>query len=159
MHDDDVVSHLLAAYIEKGISEADARSLVGILRGYPILMRERYCAEIEGVLPAEDDGSPVTEGKITFQSFLLFGSLPLVPIMVALMLPESDNNFNMAIGFSILFTVLTLGMLGYTKARLASQPKLMQVGLMVTNGVVCAGVSFLVSFGSGEALENLFGGK
>ena len=26
----------------------------------------------------------------------------------------ADNSFNMAIGFSILFTVLTLGVLGYT---------------------------------------------
>jgi hypothetical protein len=30
-------------------------------------------------------------GKVTFQSFLLFGSLPLVPIMVALLLPNSDS--------------------------------------------------------------------
>lgn len=89
MHDDDVASHLLAFYMEKGLSADDARSLVGIFRSYPIFMKERYCAEIEGVLPAEEDGSPVTEGKITFQSFLIFGSLPLLPIMIALLLPDS----------------------------------------------------------------------
>lgn len=94
MHDDDVASHLLAHYIDKGMSVEDARGLVGIFRGYPILMKERYCAEIEGVLPAEEDGSPVTEGKITFQSFLLFGSLPLIPVMVALLLPESGTFCN-----------------------------------------------------------------
>jgi hypothetical protein len=28
---------------------------------------------------------------------------------------------------------------------------------MISNGVLCAGVSFLVSFGSGEALEMILG--
>jgi len=71
----------------------------------------------------QEDGSPITEGKITFQSFLLFGSLPLVPVMIALLLPNSDSqqSFNAAIGFSILFTVVTLGILGYTKVCFPSK--------------------------------------
>ena len=57
---------------------------------------------------------------LLLQSFLIFGSLPLVPIMVALLLPDSDSqqSFNGAVGFSILFTVLTLAALGSTKVLL-----------------------------------------
>jgi len=158
MCDDSVAEALRKFYAdEQGMSHSDACSLVDILKKYPILMKQRYCAEIEGVLAAAEDGSPAMEGKVTFQSFLLFGSLPLLPIMVALLLPDSDSqeSFNGAVGFSILFTVLTLGFLGYTKAHLTGQAKLPQCLLMVTNGVFCAGVSYLAAFGAGEALENL----
>ena len=88
-------------------------------------------------------------------SFLLFGSLPLVPIAFALAMPESDTEARLiqAVGCSILFTVLTLAALGYTKAGLAGQSKRSQMCLMVANGVVCAGVSFLVSVGADEALQ------
>lgn len=159
MSDELVEDHLKSFYLEKGISDTDAAALLSIFRKYPIIMKERYCAEIEGVLPVDEDSSPVTEGKITFQSFLLFGSLPLLPIIVALIFPNGDsqNVFNGAISISILFTILTLGALGLTKARLSGQPPFTQVGLMISNGVLCAGVSFLVSFGSGEALEMILG--
>ena len=155
MHDDDVAGGLQSLYREKGMSDADAANLVKIFANYPILMKERYCADLEGVLPAEEDGCAVTEGKVTFQSFLLFGSLPLVPIAFALAMPESDTEARLiqAVGCSILFTVLTLAALGYTKAGLAGQSKWSQMCLMVANGVVCAGVSFLVSVGADEALQ------
>ena len=110
-----------------------------------------------GLPPPETDSmAPVKAGLITMTSFMLFGSIPLLPYLIAL-LPFTQVVLTESVQLwaSVVTTVLTLFVLGAIKGRLTGGSKSwwwsgLQIAL---NGSFAAVLGFLVGWGMGKLVH------
>ena len=92
------------------------------------------------------------DGAVTFASFMFFGSLPLWPYCI--FLAAKWNNPNAQFGICIAMTFVCLFLLGAMQASIIRQNIFKQGILMMFNGGLAAGASYLVGWG----LERAVGG-
>lgn len=90
--------------------------------------------ELELPNPAHEN--PIISGFSTFASFIIFGSIPLLPYLLGL----HSQSFTI----SILFTFLALVMLGIIRWKVTTQTLLRSVGEIVLIGGTSAVIAFFV---------------
>lgn len=100
-----------------------------------------------GLIPDEED--PKKNALVTFMSFCLFGSIPILPFIVGLIFDKSDYLFLS----SIILTVLSLWSLGIIKSRFTAKNWFLAGLETFLIGVIAAGASYLV----GLAFSTLVG--
>ncbi len=123
---------------QRGLPPGEADAVTDIFMRHPDMMADLMMTYEFGMHdPAEDD--PAVNGLFTFGSFIVFGSIPLVPYFVA---APSPLTFYASVGAT--FTALAgLGLLRWyaTRERLARA-----VGETVVLGATCAAVAFAVGW-------------
>lgn len=85
-------------------------------------------------LVRETSEHPLHHGVATFVSFVLFGSIPLLPYVIL----RDGNNFSIAIAS----TALALFLLGLTRSRVTRQRPIRGVLEVLTMGVVSGGIAY-----------------
>ena len=126
-----------AIYAAKGFSGPDLDCVVRTITGnervwIETMMREEHGLSTDGV------EMPVLPGFMTFISFLIFGAIPILPYMVAIVSPESRLS---VAGIS---TAAALFLLGVLRSWVTKQRPFWGVVEVLSIGMVCALAAFTV---------------
>ena len=134
----DEMEETISIMVAKGFTETDARSLAAIYStNHEYWVDFMMQHELEMADPRGEN--PVFTGLATFGSFLLFGSIPLLPFML-----DSAGDAREAFLYSVLGTFLALIALGLLKWRVIGanlSKSLIEVTLV---GSVAAGIAYFV---------------
>jgi VIT1/CCC1 family predicted Fe2+/Mn2+ transporter len=136
------VDEMIDEYTKRGISEADARLILTTLAKpeYKKFFLDNMMVWELGMLPMEEETSPWVSGGVTFGSFVLFGSVPLLSYLLPLFGVHSMSN-EMQFYCSVGLTVLTLLLLGAIKGLLVDKDK----GRWIKSAIVMAGYGCLAA--------------
>lgn len=153
---DGEVKEMCEIYMQRGISKEDTVTILSILSKYKTFFVEHMMVMEHGVMPPEDDDrwAPVKSGIVCFVAFILFGMVPLLGFIVMYMVDgEAARDTNTVMLVAYLLTAVTLFTMGVTKAKLASEEKILKAGvLMLLQGTVAGGAAYYI----GERLTASF---
>ena len=147
---DGEISEMADIYVSKGFSREDALEILNKMVKNKQFFLEHMMVEEIGVMPVDLTAQPAKKGAVTFGSFLLFGSVPLV-VYISLYSTLSKNAvFAVATG-AVGATLFSLGCL---------KSKLLQGtwSEMATSGIQTLGFGGLacsVSYAIGWGLEKM----
>lgn len=113
------IQEMLDIYEAKGVSKQDAKTIITTLSKYRKPFLDHMMVEELGLMPADENESvwaPALSGAVTMASFVFFGSVPLVPYLIAL-IPGLGFSAQMQLISSITATVITLFALGAIKGQ------------------------------------------
>ncbi|WP_135505460.1 VIT1/CCC1 transporter family protein [Roseovarius aestuariivivens] len=123
---------------QRGLPAGEADTAAGILSRHPEIMADLMMTYEFG-MQDPDEESPVLNGLFTFGSFVMFGSIPLVPYF--LMEPTQQTFF-----LSVVTTFSALVALGMLRWNATGERILRCVSETVSVGTVCAFVAFGVGW-------------
>ena len=152
------IDEMIDLYEKKGVSRPDAEVIIRTMSRYPRQFLDHMMVEELGLPPPDTDNlSPVKAGFITMCSFMLFGSIPLLPFLIAL-IPWTDSVLTERVQLwsSVVTTVLTLFTLGVLKGRVsgATGKSWLWSGVqMAMNGSFAAVLGFIVGWGMGKLVH------
>lgn len=129
---------LFTILCQRGLPPGEADKVTDILMRHPDMMADLMMTYEFGMQdPAEDD--PAINGLFTFGSFVVFGSVPLIPYFIA---EPSTETFYASVAAT--FTALAcLGLLRWYATREAIARA---IGETVLLGAICAAVAFGVGW-------------
>lgn len=132
------VESLSGLLMSKGLAAENATQVARHLSTAPQLMAEQILYHQHGVQPPEED-NPGVNGVVTFLSFVVFGSLPLLPYI----LRGADSGSLQMSAIATLSALTALGLL-----RWVATGDRLRMAVLETVGVgsVCAGVAYLVGW-------------
>jgi len=149
---DGEVKEMAQLYIQKGCSREDSLTILSVMSNYKDLFLEHMMAVEHGILAPDDSDKwqPLKQGFVCFLAFACFGLVPLAGFVVYYAIAgasaKSSSFTVLAIAYGL--TVLTLFIMGLTKARLTGSDRVLKSGLMmVFNGTFAGGVAYLVGEG------------
>jgi VIT1/CCC1 family predicted Fe2+/Mn2+ transporter len=96
-------------YIKRGMTAADAESVVGVMSKYKNFFLDVMMVEELGLMPPDENDSPAKNGLVTFAAFVIFGVIPLLPFVLMGTTKASDQVNFVAACFLTGFTMLALG--------------------------------------------------
>ncbi|MBT5237611.1 GMP synthase [Candidatus Peregrinibacteria bacterium] len=131
------------AYERKGFTGKDLDSVVDIITSDKDVWADVMMAEEHGMI-RDSGGHPVVHGLMTFSSFLVFGSIPLLPYLLRL---EADSRFTIAIWS----TFGALAILGLTRSIVTKERIFRGPIEIVTVGALGA----FVAYGIGVLLRDI----
>lgn len=121
---------------QQGFSESDSVQLVGIYatnKEYWVNFMMKYELEMED--PRNEN--PLLTGLATFISFIIFGSIPLIPYLIN---PTYAHAFLLA----VIATFIALLLLGILRLQVTKQNTIRSIGEIVLIGSVSAVIAYLV---------------
>ncbi|WP_228028436.1 VIT1/CCC1 transporter family protein [Donghicola mangrovi] len=127
--------------VQRGVPMTRAQDIGIILSEHPEVLAD-LSMTFEHGMTDPDMESPWQSGLVTFVSFVLFGSLPLMPYFIA----EADGTTLM---WSVAATVGALAGLGTLRWRVTEDTALRAIGETVLVGAVCAAVAYGVGWAVG----------
>ncbi len=133
------------AYAKKGFSGAKLDEVVNVITGDPEIWADTMMQEEHG-LSKDSASRPVLHGVMTFVSFVIFGSVPLLSYVFDV---TDDRRFPIAIGS----TIVALFLLGLTRS-IVTKERLIRGPLEII-GVGALGA--IVAYGVGAILKSTFG--
>jgi len=153
------VKEMAALYMEKGVTKQDALTILTVMAGYKELFVDHMMVMEHGVMPPDDSDrwAPLKQGLVCFIAFVVFGLVPLVGFIIVYLIDPTaatgKSDTGKVLGLAYGLTVLTLFIMGVTKAKLTGSPKYLKSGfMMIANGSIAGGVAYLV----GEVLTAAF---
>lgn len=96
-----------------------------------------------GMLPADQEVKPWKNGLVTFASFMVFGSIPLLSFIILIPFTDSDS---VKFVSSCLVSALGLAILGAVRARVSGQNMMFSMAVTVSGGVIAAAAAYLVGW-------------
>lgn len=133
------IQEMVELYVEKGMTEEDAKSVMSIISKYKDVWVDIMMVEELGII--EDKESPFKNALVTFFSFGIFGFIPLVAYIFASYIPLFQaQTFTIA---SVL-TGLTLFTLGALKVRITEKNWLTSGLEMLIVGGIAAVSAYLI---------------
>ncbi|KAK7295011.1 hypothetical protein RJT34_17914 [Clitoria ternatea] len=141
---------LVKHYQALGMDYKDATMVVDIFTKYnDIMVYERMVAD-KGMLPADQKVKPWRNGLVTFASFMVFGSAPLLSFII--MIPFTDSDLVKFVTACVV-SALALALLGVAKARVGGQNIVFSAAITLLSGVIAAAAAYLI----GWLLEHVAG--
>lgn len=137
---------MVELYMDKGITEDDANTMVDILSKYKDAFVDVMMVEELGIL--EESESPVKNALVTFFSFGIFGFVPLITYVLYQWVPGVTLD---AFLIASLLTGITLFILGAVKATITGM-NWIRAGLEM---LLVGGMAAAAAYGIGAALGNL----
>lgn len=107
-----------------------------------ILVDQRMAAD-KGMLPADQEKKPWKNGLITFASFMVFGSIPLLSFIILIPFTDSDS---VKFVSACLVSSLGLAVLGVARARIAGQNMMLTTAVTLLSGVIAGAAAYLVGW-------------
>jgi len=150
------VKEMIEIYEARGMTTEDATTVINVLAKYPKIMVDTMMVEELGLLPQGDDDDKYAAHKkacVTFGSFILFGSVPLL-VYVSFFTVDFQTDIPVTFIIASVATAITLFILGAAKARFTKQNTLKSGLWMLLNGTFAASSAYLV----GYVLDLILGG-
>ncbi|MDQ7071551.1 MAG: VIT1/CCC1 transporter family protein [Rhodobacterales bacterium] len=121
---------------QRGLTHEDAETTATLLMRYPDMMADLMMSYEFGMQdPAEEN--PAVNGFVTFLSFVVFGSVPLIPYFI---LEATDRTFHL----SLIASLCALIALGILRWNATGERMFRCVSETVVVGAVCGVVAFAV---------------
>ncbi|CAK4084595.1 unnamed protein product [Aphanomyces euteiches] len=139
------MQEMIQLYESKGISTDDATLVVNTLSKYKEAFVDIMMVEELGLMPVDEDENPLIGGFVTFGSFMLFGSVPLLSYLINL-IPGVQLSSDQALWGSCLLTALTLFLLGAVKGQYVGQKWYIAGIYMALNGTIAAGMGWIIGY-------------
>lgn len=149
-HPEGEISEMIEIYVEKGMSQEDAETIIHTYAKYKDLYVDLMMVQELGIMPPDDDDNPAMNGAVTFGSFLFFGSVPLWAYVIFYAIDENDTNIIFPVACAL--TAFAILALGVVKAKILRQPVGAAAGGMLLNGTFAAVAAYAI----GYALEQAF---
>lgn len=140
------VKEMVELYMEKGITEKDAKAIAGILSKHKKAWVDVMMIEELGIV--ESDESPVKNGIVTFFSFAIFGFIPLAAYLAARLIPVIQS---FTFVTACILTGATLFTLGALKVKVTGK-RWYYSGLEM---FVVGGIAAFAAYIIGAALSGL----
>ena len=121
---------------QRGLPAGEADTVAELVARHPDFMADLMMTYEFGMMSPEEE-NPALNGLFTFGSFVIFGSVPLIPYFL---LEATQNTFYL----SIFATFAALTALGLLRWNATGERILRCVGETVALGAVCAAVAFAV---------------
>jgi VIT1/CCC1 family predicted Fe2+/Mn2+ transporter len=151
---DDEFHHLVRQYEKKGMSKEDADNVLSILSKYPDVLLDHVMTVQAGLPPPDKDhSSPIKEGAVTMLSFIFFGSIPLLPYLLAL-IPGVHISDTAQFVSSMVAAVVSLFTLGAFKGHLSSGSLIRNGLLMSFNGSIAGALGYIIGYLMGKLIED-----
>jgi len=132
---------MVQLYQTRGLPESDARAAISILSKHKDFFVDVMMVEELGLLPPDANTAPWKNGLVTFFSFILFGTIPLLAYV-----SDNGTSRNTLFAIACVLTGITLFILGAVKSRFTRQ-KWYTSGLQVLIvGSLSAASSYLISW-------------
>lgn len=128
--------------VKYNVSEEDAEIILIAMANYDKLFLDHMMVVELGLMPPDDDSSPICNGLATFTSFIIFGSIPLISYLVSGLF-----------WISCIFSVLTLAVLGGVKSTFTRANCIYSSIITIVNGIFSAGTAYLVVWGLTRTLN------
>mmetsp|Transcript_27700 Transcript_27700/g.55367 ORF Transcript_27700/g.55367 Transcript_27700/m.55367 type:complete len:273 (+) Transcript_27700:53-871(+) len=135
-----------------GVSNADATQLVGIFKRYPKLFLDTMFVEELEMMPPEGTEDLWKEALVTFLAFVVFGSVPLLAYVIALLAGADSGNDELLFAISCVATAMTMFALGVTKAKFTKSDPIKSGASMLLNGGLAATAAWSIGFTLEELL-------
>jgi vacuolar iron transporter family protein len=116
---------------------------VNIFTKYNDVLVDQRMAADKGMLPADQEVKPWKNGLITFASFMLFGSIPLLSFIILIPFTDSDS---VKFASACLVSALGLALLGVARARIAGQNMMLTTAITLFSGVIAGAAAYLVGW-------------
>ncbi len=130
---------LMELYMNKGMNEEDAKTVVDIIAKNKEAWIDIMMVEELGII--QEDESPLKNALVTFLSFITFGFIPVVTYVVARFIPNMPvNTFEL----SCILTSLTLFVLGALKVKVTGKNWFKSGLEMLIVGGLAAGAAYVV---------------
>lgn len=142
------MNEMINMYVQKGIKRNDAETIVHTLSKYPNQFLDSMMSEELGMPPSHHlvETTPIKSGLVTMTSFMIFGSVPLLPYLIAL-IPWFSDFFTDQIQLwsAIVMTIITLFILGVVKGKVSAVKNIWWSGFqMAANGTLAAVIGFII---------------
>ncbi len=148
------IQEMVELYKARGIEEPDALVIWHTLAKYPEAFLDLMMVEELQLMPPDENDSPWVGGVWTCLAFIAFGTVPLLPFLIALM-PVSilQINSDAQMNASVIVTVITLYILGILKSKLVEQgSNWNKSGLIMAGlGSFAAFISYIIGVGLNRA--------
>lgn len=141
------IEEMVQLYREKGISEDDAMEIINRMAKYDQFFVDHMMVMELGIIPPDESDSPKKSGAVTFASFLVFGSIPLLAYLIFSTIQWGEDF--QVYGTFVLAAVITgisLFCLGLLKGRLVGSKSIRSGFWVLLNGGIAAGAAFLVAY-------------
>lgn len=145
MHPDAEKEEIREAFKHKGVTGKALDQMVSIVTSNRKLWLETMMREEHGMLRESSD-RPVTHGFITFLSFVVFGSIPLIPYLFNI---APDARFTVAVSS----TAIALTLLGITRSIVTRRRIILGTLEILAVGCCSSGVAY----GIGVLLKGFVG--
>lgn len=142
------VNEMVEIYIEKGFSKEDAETIIKTMAKNTDFFVSHMLVQELGIMPPDDDDSPLKSGLITFCSFIVFGFIPLLAFLI---MNSTDAEFAAQFGTACALTAATLIALGVVKAKLSGMDPFRSALKVLFNGTLAAVSAYLIGWALSEA--------
>lgn len=149
---DGEIKEMIELYLEAGIEHKDAVDILTIMSKYKkFFVEHMMVVELGMMAPKEnEETTPWTKGAVTFISFVIFGSVPLITYTI---FEHYDADDTLLFGMCCFFAMIAIFALGVVKGRLASTSTLASGLLMSLNGALAAVTAYLLGWGLASAVS------
>jgi len=139
-------SAMIEHFIKKGVSREDATSTINTLSKYRNVFVDVILNNEKGLI--QDDGNPIKNAAVTFFSFVLFGSTPVLAYIIPTWINGSAfyRNVNLAFIVASICTGLSMFILGAITSRFTNSPWWKSGGIMLMNGAFAAGIAYVIGY-------------
>ena len=141
---------MIEIYQGKGLSRQDATAIIEVMSKYKEVFVDAMMVDELGIQPPDLTSSPWKNGLVTFISFCIFGSVPLVAYLgtyaAVSASQRSGQSFNPTFMVSCILTGLTLFLLGTFKSRVTGQHWFRSGMHVLVTGGAAAGIAFLIGW-------------
>jgi len=143
---DGEIKEMIEIYMNKGLSEEDASLIINTMVKYKDFFVDHMIVMELGLMPVEDEDDAWKKGLVTFFSFLLFGSVPVLIYIILRGVEYGDTNIDVTFLLAIGGTLLTIFVLGVAQGVVTNQNVWMSGLSMLLNGGLAATVSYLAGY-------------
>ncbi|KAK7295010.1 hypothetical protein RJT34_17913 [Clitoria ternatea] len=140
---DNEQTELFKHYQALGMDYDDATMVVNIFTKYNDIMVYQRMVTDKGMLPADQEVKPWRNGLVTFASFMVFGSAPLLSFII--LIPFTDSDSVKFVG-ACLVSALALALLGVAKARIGGQNIIFSMAITLFSGAIAAAAAYLLGW-------------
>lgn len=144
---------MVEIYEGKGMSTEDANKFIDIISEYKDLFVDLMLVEELGLMPIDEDDPYLAakSGMVTFLSFQMFGIIPLIVYIVAVVADlnshvQVHDTFSFIFIISCIMTLLALFALGSVKSKFTDEKWYIGGTITTVYGALAATVSFGIGF-------------
>lgn len=141
------LDEMVELYVKKGFEKKDAQQILNLMvKKNPEFFLDHMLVQELGLMPPDEDDSPVMKGIVMFCSFACCGMCVLVPFVVAERSTLSRSSSRVfAYSICVGITMLVLGGLGVIKAKVSKQSEFKSAIQYIAVGGFSAFVAFGIS--------------
>jgi VIT1/CCC1 family predicted Fe2+/Mn2+ transporter len=141
------LEEMVELYVKKGFKEQDAKKILKLMVDKnPAFFLDHMLVQELGLMPPDEDDSPIMKGLVMFCSFAFCGMCVLIPFVIAERSTlQKSSQRSLAYAVCVFITMCVLGGLGVVKAKVSKQNPVKSGFQYIAVGGLSASVAFGIS--------------